>query len=78
MSRLDRLARSARQVAAGLASVPSPCVSVCRMRPDNGLCEGCFRTLDEIAQWSYQDETGKRNVWAQLALRIDHSRVCQP
>lgn len=78
MGSIDRIARSARQVAAGLAPVPSPCVSVCRMRPDNGLCEGCFRTLEEITEWSRQDDAGKRAVWAQVALRIHHSRVCLP
>ena len=29
---------------------PSPCVGVCTM-DDEGYCSGCFRTLDEIAQW---------------------------
>jgi len=29
---------------------PSPCVGVCTMDAD-GFCLGCFRTLDEIAQW---------------------------
>lgn len=28
----------------------SPCVGVCTM-DDGGQCLGCFRTLDEIAQW---------------------------
>ena len=32
--------------------VPSPCISVCRMDAASGLCEGCLRTLDEIAAWS--------------------------
>ena len=31
--------------------VPSPCISVCRMDAVTGWCEGCFRTLDEIAGW---------------------------
>jgi hypothetical protein len=29
----------------------TPCIGVCTMAAD-GLCEGCARTLDEIAQWS--------------------------
>ena len=32
--------------------VLSPCVSVCRMDASAELCVGCYRTLDEIAQWS--------------------------
>ena len=26
--------------------VPSPCNNVCRMNPDTGECEGCYRTLE--------------------------------
>ena len=29
--------------------VASPCVNVCRMDELSGLCEGCLRTIDEIA-----------------------------
>jgi uncharacterized protein len=46
-----------------VTGVPSPCVSVCRMEPDGGLCEGCLRTLDEIAAWAVLDERGKQGVW---------------
>ena len=35
--------------------VPSPCVSVCLMDPSSDFCNGCFRTLDEIAAWSDMD-----------------------
>ncbi|WP_256091479.1 DUF1289 domain-containing protein [Candidatus Thiosymbion oneisti] len=30
----------------------SPCVGVCKMDPNTGLCRGCRRTLDEIAGWT--------------------------
>ena len=33
-------------------AVASPCNSVCRMDAASGWCEGCLRTLDEIADWS--------------------------
>ncbi len=49
--------------------VPSPCVNICRMDEGSGLCEGCGRTLDEIALWSMLDEQEKRAVWAELAQR---------
>ncbi|WP_332670398.1 DUF1289 domain-containing protein [Aromatoleum sp.] len=49
-------------------SVPSPCINVCRMTAD-GLCEGCFRTLDEIAAWSRQDDDGKRRILSSIARR---------
>jgi predicted Fe-S protein YdhL (DUF1289 family) len=49
--------------------VPSPCISVCRIDPVNGCCEGCARTIDEIAQWSGMSDEARRLVWAQIALR---------
>ena len=52
-----------------IAPVPSPCTSVCRMSPANGLCEGCLRTLDEIAAWSRMEEHEKRAVWVLLEQR---------
>ena len=48
----------------------SPCMSVCRMDAASGLCEGCFRTLDEIAAWSGLDEEAKRAVWRRIVQRI--------
>ena len=32
-------------------ALPSPCVSVCQMDPQDGVCVGCFRTRAEIAAW---------------------------
>jgi predicted Fe-S protein YdhL (DUF1289 family) len=49
--------------------VPSPCNSVCRMSAATGLCEGCFRTLDEIATWSRLTDDEKRIVWRLLDER---------
>ena len=33
------------------AGVQSPCVKLCVVDP-NGCCQGCYRTLDEIAAWA--------------------------
>ena len=49
--------------------VASPCINVCKMNPDSGLCEGCLRTLDEIAAWSSMSAAEKRAVLAQLPAR---------
>lgn len=53
------------------STVPSPCISVCRMDEATGWCEGCMRTLDEIAAWSLLDDAEKRAVWAELGPRRD-------
>ena len=51
----------------------SPCISVCRMDAATGLCEGCFRTLEEIAAWSRMDDTEKRAVWDRLVARAQQA-----
>jgi uncharacterized protein len=49
--------------------VTSPCINVCKMDARTGWCEGCLRTLDEIAVWSALSDTDKRAVVAELAQR---------
>jgi predicted Fe-S protein YdhL (DUF1289 family) len=49
--------------------VPSPCINICRMVPDTGLCEGCMRTIDEIVAWGRADDDYKRSVWAEIRRR---------
>ncbi len=56
--------------AAGTAgSVVSPCISVCRMDASGELCQGCFRTLEEIAGWSRMDDASKLGIWARIQER---------
>ncbi|MEH0165980.1 DUF1289 domain-containing protein [Roseateles sp. MS17] len=49
--------------------VASPCINICRMHGPTGLCEGCARTIDEIAAWSRMEDGTKRAVWALLPAR---------
>ncbi|MET0334176.1 MAG: DUF1289 domain-containing protein [Rhizobacter sp.] len=39
------------------------------MGTTSGLCEGCLRTLDEIAAWSTLGEEDKRGVWRLIERR---------
>jgi predicted Fe-S protein YdhL (DUF1289 family) len=48
----------------------SPCISVCRMSEKTELCEGCFRTLDEITGWGHRVPEAKRDVWRLIAQRL--------
>ena len=74
MRREARLAdRPARE--ASVSPIPSPCISICRMDPVAGLCEGCLRTIDEIAHWSTMDDAQKRAVLAAIAERRTTSRT---
>jgi predicted Fe-S protein YdhL (DUF1289 family) len=54
--------------------VPSPCIGICRMVPapgwpDPGLCEGCLRTIDEIALWRDADDDARRAMWRAIRQR---------
>jgi len=42
--------------------VPSPCDNVCDFDSSSSLCTGCWRTLDEIAEWSMMSGSEKRAV----------------
>ncbi|MFD0669469.1 MULTISPECIES: DUF1289 domain-containing protein [unclassified Ramlibacter] len=53
----------------GAGPAPSPCTSVCRMDPANGLCDGCLRSIDEIAGWGMLPDAQRRAVWRLLEQR---------
>ena len=74
---VQRLLAQAQQVLAGQEQlpVPSPCRSVCRIDDRSGLCTGCCRTLDEIAQWSQASVCRKREVWRCIQGRLSDDSV---
>jgi len=49
--------------------VPSPCISLCDMSPETGLCRGCLRTIDEIVAWGSAGDDYKRAVWQEIHRR---------
>ena len=57
------------------APVASPCNSVCRIDERTGWCEGCFRTIEEIAAWSAIDDAQKLAVREALRLRRRSMRL---
>ena len=50
-------------------SIASPCINVCRMDAESGLCVGCLRSLDEIAAWSGYDDAAKVRILDAVARR---------
>jgi len=52
-----------------IAPIPSPCINVCRMDAATGLCEGCLRTIKEIAGWSKLDDPAKLAIWDEIEIR---------
>jgi predicted Fe-S protein YdhL (DUF1289 family) len=49
--------------------IASPCIDVCRMSEVTGYCEGCRRSIAEIAGWSGYTNEQKRAVLARLPER---------
>ena len=50
--------------------IESPCIKVCLMHPQAGLCIGCCRTAEEIAAWSTMTPEARRAVMAVLPSRV--------
>jgi len=49
--------------------IGSPCVNVCQMNRELGLCIGCLRTLDEIARWSIMEDKERVQVLGAVVER---------
>ena len=48
----------------------SPCVKLCAVDVNSGLCQGCGRTLDEIGRWASLAEAERRAIMARLPARM--------
>ena len=55
--------------------VPSPCISICRMVAETALCEGCFRTIPEIAGWGRMSDDERCAVWGRIDQRSAGART---
>lgn len=51
------------------APIKTPCVKVCVVDGESGLCLGCFRTLQEVANWSRLSEAERDRIMAELHAR---------
>ena len=48
----------------------SPCIDICTMDPETGLCSGCGRTLEEIAGWAGLTDHERQRIMRSLADRM--------
>jgi prolyl-tRNA editing enzyme YbaK/EbsC (Cys-tRNA(Pro) deacylase)/predicted Fe-S protein YdhL (DUF1289 family) len=67
---IDLVTERSRTVEAAGDQVPSPCISVCRINADSGMCEGCFRTLGEISAWARSGPDMQRELWRTIGQRM--------
>jgi predicted Fe-S protein YdhL (DUF1289 family) len=50
--------------------IESPCVKICTLDTQAGLCRGCGRTLAEIAAWLRMTGAERKRVMAELPARL--------
>ena len=47
----------------------TPCIDVCEIDVNTGLCAGCGRSIDEIANWTAMSREERRAIMAILPAR---------
>ena len=55
--------------------IESPCVQICVVHPETRICTGCYRTIDEITDWSRMTPEARRNIMDDLPARADQLKV---
>ncbi|MFN3607464.1 MAG: DUF1289 domain-containing protein [Hyphomonas sp.] len=55
--------------------IKSPCIKVCAVDGQTGLCLGCGRTLPEIGAWTRLGEAERGAVIASLPARIERLKA---
>lgn len=50
--------------------ISTPCIRVCLLDAETGLCEGCGRTAQEIARWAALTEAERLSIMAGLEARM--------
>ena len=53
-------------------ALESPCISICSL-DENDICEGCFRSGNEIVDWFTADDERKREILKVTAQRRSES-----
>lgn len=49
--------------------IDSPCIKICVIHPEERLCVGCLRSIEEIATWSRMSAEERQTICADLANR---------
>jgi predicted Fe-S protein YdhL (DUF1289 family) len=49
--------------------IQSPCVKLCVVHPEERICLGCLRSMEEIATWSRLTPQARAAVMADLPAR---------
>lgn len=49
--------------------IQSPCVQICVVHPEERICTGCYRTIDEITRWSKMTPEDRTRIMEDLPSR---------
>ncbi len=55
-------------------SIATPCIKVCVVDGESGLCMGCYRQLSEVAGWARLTDEARAQIMAQLRARRSQIR----
>ena len=53
-----------------VSQMESPCIKICVIDEQSGLCTGCGRTRGEIAVWSSITSADRRRIMTDLPARL--------
>jgi predicted Fe-S protein YdhL (DUF1289 family) len=49
--------------------IKSPCTNICKINPTTQFCEGCKRTIEEIAAWTHYSDKEKIQILEDIKKR---------
>ena len=52
------------------SKIKSPCINVCRIDNDSGLCVGCCRNEHEVFNWIYFSKEQKKITLSKIKKRV--------
>jgi predicted Fe-S protein YdhL (DUF1289 family) len=55
-------------------AIATPCIKVCVVDGESGLCMGCYRQLSEVAGWQRLTEDERAAIMAELPARRSRIR----
>jgi len=52
-----------------MGNLISPCINICEL-DENKICVGCYRTIEEISNWTKYTDEEKQHIINQVQNRI--------
>ena len=51
--------------------VKSPCINICKIDSDSGLCIGCCRYEHEVFNWTLFSDEEKKTILSKIKKRVE-------